>query len=140
MVDFHKMLVESRARRHASFTAFSDPEPEGVTLTFGKHKGVPLNRVETSYLEWVKTADRITPDLKAAIDTELRNRAPAAPDRYKCPSPVSENVVSLAELIVEAGRSELEAAFGVDQDFQAAVALLKTHLMLVVTDDGGPVF
>lgn len=126
--------------KSASFDSFSDPEPEAVTLTFGKHRGKPLTDIESSYLEWVLTADRITPDLKAAITTALAARAPAIRDRWKAPSPTSQDVVDLAGLIIETGHKELAEAFGLDNDYTQAITLLKTLLYTVNTDDGDLVF
>lgn len=106
----------------ASFTDFTEP---GLTLPFGKYRGVPLNEIETSYLEWVKTADRITPELLTAIEAELACRTPKTPDRWRAPQGTSQTTLLYARMIVEAGAAELRAALGMDHQVGAAEELLK---------------
>lgn len=49
--------------------------PYVLVFRFGKNKGVPLSSVDTGYLEWaLKTLFRLSPDLKAAIKSELARR------------------------------------------------------------------
>lgn len=108
----------------ASFTTFSDPEPEAPCIAFGKHRGQPLTGIESSYLEWVKTADRVTPDLLAAIERELASRAPKSPDRWRAPTGTSKDTIEFARLIIEAGHQELVAAL-TDYHIDAAAELLK---------------
>lgn len=107
----------------ASLTSF-DSAPEAPCLTFGKHRGQPLTCIESSYLEWVKTADRVTPDLLAAIERELASRAPKSPDRWRAPTGTSKDTIEFARLIIEAGRQELAAAI-TDYHIDAAAELLK---------------
>ena len=118
--------------KSASFTAFAT-EPETLTLTFGKHRGLPLSEVETSYLEWVKTADRITPGLLAAITAELATRKPKAQDRWRAPQGVSEQTLLLARMIVEAGAMEIGAALS-DYHVQQAAELLKHMIDLTALE------
>jgi hypothetical protein len=109
----------------ASLTDFSDPTPDTPCLTFGKHRGEPLTAIDTSYLEWVRTADRITPDLLAAITAELATRQPkvAVQDRWRAPQGVPADVTEMAKLLVAAGAMELEGI--PDYRVGAATALLE---------------
>ena len=117
----------------ASFTSFADPEPEAPCLTFGKHRGVPLTDIETSYLEWVRTADRITPALLTAINAELATRKPKerVQDRWRVPTGTPADVTDLARLLIEAGVEELRAALGQDYRVDAAAELLKTAVSAI---------
>lgn len=110
--------------------AVTDRQPAEVSLSFGKHRGVPLTQVETSYLEWVKTADRCTPDLLAAIDAELATRKPKAPiqDRWRAPSGAQKDVIDMARLLVMAGELAMTDAGITDQALTGAANLLRTCL------------
>jgi hypothetical protein len=109
----------------ASLTAFAEPAPGEITLSFGKHRGVPLADIESSYLEWVKTADRATPELTAAIDAVLATRKPKTQDKWRAPQGVPAAVTDMARLLIEAGARELGAALD-DWHVGAAEALLKS--------------
>lgn len=107
-------------------------------MPFGKHRGVPLAEIEADYLKWAATADRMTPELRDAIATELATRAPVAPkprDRHKVPSAVSEEVQALAELIVRAGHDALAEGFGMNHDFARAHAWLLMQIATTPVDD-----
>lgn len=140
MVDFAKLLLDRRNGTAATFTAFADPEPEdALTLSFGKHRGVPLTQVETSYLEWVRTADRITPALLTAIDAELATRKPKAPvlDRWRAITGTPKDITDMARLLVATGEGELSAALD-DHRVAGAVALLKWCIdMIELESDTG---
>lgn len=139
MVDFAKLLQDRRSGVAASFTAFADPEPEALTLSFGKHRGVPLTQVETSYLEWVRNADRITPALLTAIDAELATRKPKEPilDRWRAVAGTPKDITDMARLLVAAGESELNAALD-DHRVTGAAALLKWCIdMIELESDPG---
>lgn len=61
-------------------------------MPWGKFKGVPLSRIESSYLVWcLDKADHLGPRLRAAIMAELGSRfAPtssSAVRRGRCPDP-----------------------------------------------------
>lgn len=122
--------------RSASFTAFT-ADTEQPTLTFGKHRGTPLSEIETSYLEWVKTADRITPELLAAITTELATRKPKAQDRWRAPQGESEHTLLIARLIVEAGAAEIATALGQYEVTQAKELLKHMIDMTALESDPG---
>lgn len=113
--------------RAASFASFDD----SPTLDFGKYRGQPLTEVETSYLEWVKTADRCSPALRTAIDTELATRTPKKPeiqDRHRAPQGVPKDVIDIARMIVTLGMEQVAAALGQDYRVGVAEALLKFSL------------
>jgi hypothetical protein len=114
----------------ASFLDFANSAPDTPTLTFGKHRGAPLSEIETNYLEWVKTADRITPDMLAAIECELATRQTKVrvQDRWRVPTGVPKEVTDIARLLVECGTAELRAALGQDFRVDAAAELLKAAL------------
>jgi hypothetical protein len=115
----------------ASLTSFADtPEqPDAICLTFGKYRGVPLSEIETGYLEWVQTADRITPELLTAIKAVLAERKPKTTiDRWRPPVGTPTDVSDMARLLIEAGEQELRAALGQDFRVAAAVELLKAAL------------
>ncbi len=120
--------------RAASFTDFAQPTAADICLTFGKHRGVPLSQVESSYLEWVKTADRVTPDLLAAITAELATRKPKAQDKWRAPAGVSETTILMARLIVEAGAVEVGAAVDDAFHLDQARELLKHMLDLTALE------
>lgn len=114
----------------ASFTEFGDAE---VCLTFGKHRGQPLSEIETSYLEWAKNADRMSPDLRAAIERELASRAPKDPDHWRVAKGLNDATLEYARLIIESGRQELEAAMD-DYQIAAAAEFLKACLAQAALD------
>jgi hypothetical protein len=120
--------------RAASFTDFAQPAAADTCLTFGKHRGVPLSQVESSYLEWVKTADRITPDLLAAIDAELATRTKKPQDKWRAPAGVSETTLLMARLIVETGAAEVGSAVGDAFHVDQARELLKHMLDLTALE------
>lgn len=106
----------------ASLTTF-DTAP---TLGFGKHRGVPLTEIETSYLEWVRVADRITPDLRTAIDTELATRAPKDKDRWTYTlGTISEQGHLYARMIIELGAAAVHECAGHDHHIGEAETLLQ---------------
>lgn len=109
-------------------------------MPFGKHRGVPLSDIETSYLQWAVTADKMTGELRDAIAAEIAGRktaAPKTPDRPRVPSAISEGVQSLAELIVRAGYASLEdSGYPLTNDLAAAYVWLLNHIALTEVDDG----
>ena len=74
-------------------------------MPWGKHRGLRLHDIESSYLVWVlEKADQVRPSLRAAITVELAIRfgtrpspPPPASWRSACPDP------ALAARIVSAG-------------------------------------
>lgn len=51
------------------------------TMPFGKHKGVPLTEIDTTYLEWVASLEDVrTPWLPQAVAEELNNRLKESDD------------------------------------------------------------
>jgi hypothetical protein len=49
-------------------------EVPGISLPFGKHKGVPLTLVPTGYLSWALSATKLSGGLRLAVGNELRRR------------------------------------------------------------------
>lgn len=107
----------------ASLTDFAD---SGPTLNFGKHRGTPLSEIESSYLEWVKTTDRITPALIAAIDAELATRGPKQQDKHtRTAGDISETGHLYARMIIELGAAAVREACGMDHHIGEAETFLQ---------------
>jgi len=51
-------------------------EGDAVVLTFGKHKGTPLQRVDQGYLIWAKRNGVFGPDVVPVINSALEGRYP----------------------------------------------------------------
>jgi len=80
-----------------------------VHMPWGKHQGVDLADIETSYLVWVlEKCDNVRSSLRAAIEEELANRfgrsrrrsepppPPPPPPRRPCPDPtLAEEIVAM---------------------------------------------
>lgn len=52
--------------------------PDNYKLTFGKHKGEPLDEVPLAYLDWCLGQGWLFPDARSAIEAYLSDPAIAA--------------------------------------------------------------
>ena len=76
--------------------------PSTTTMPWGKHRGIALGEIETSYLVWVlEKTKQLGPSLRTAIAAELAFRFGSTPPRSSwraaCPDP------ALAARIVSTG-------------------------------------
>jgi hypothetical protein len=131
--------------RTASFTDFA-PAPAAraeYTLTFGKHKGLPLSEIDRGYLEWLLEQDLSRrPGLEDAILADLARRGKAIVaqekprDRWTAPSRHDELTMELALMIVEAGTAALKEQLGADMRFVMAYSFLKEAVQNEPVIDG----
>ena len=76
-----------------------------IVMPWGRHKGVPIDELDSGYLVWVlENAQRLAPHLATAIWAELcerfgTERPPSSPETRRKPCPD----VALASRIVAAG-------------------------------------
>jgi len=79
-----------------------------ITMPFGKHRGVPIDELESSYLGWLlANIENLKPYLETAIRAELQSRfgssrasdprPPSSPGNKPCPNP------SLAATVITVG-------------------------------------
>ena len=72
-VKFIRCLRKDGIRPEDLFTP--NTTHRGLTFGFGKHKGQPLDQVESSYITWaLKTVERLTPAFRRELENELRRR------------------------------------------------------------------
>lgn len=57
----------------------SPPDPPGIILPFGRHKGRPPAEVPTSYLNWLIRTVKLSSGLRAAVAAELQSRGSSVP-------------------------------------------------------------
>lgn len=146
MVDFAKRLND---RKSASLLDFGPGEPPAGTyiISFGKHRGTPINEVERSYLEWMLEQDDMMEKragLQEAILAELARRGKEIVkrevERHTPPSRYDELTMEIARMIVEAGAEQLKEQFGQDLAFVAAYTFLKHEIAHQEVADGTLVF
>jgi len=80
-------------------------------MPWGKHRGTPIDQIESSYLIWALENADLPPSLAQAIAAELRSRfgsppPPSSPPSWRspCPDPVLATAVITAGLHVLARR------------------------------------
>jgi hypothetical protein len=110
---------------------------EIMRMPFGKHRGQQLNKLPTSYLEWLLTLNKLRLPLRNAVNDVLESRRYQS--QVQAPTPSSEIFVA-AEDIVRAGYRHLSQQHHPDKggdvermkSVNLAAAWLRTNLRRLV--------